>query len=89
MSDIFGGNAFLPVLFLTATLISGEAVLSHAQKTDVYLAALGILLTTVYICGMIFRSQRRVLGMGVDSLAVLVINAGALGDLFAIAANSQ
>ena len=33
-SDIFGGNAFLPVLFLVATLISGKAVLpsAHAQR---------------------------------------------------------
>lgn len=32
ISDIFGGNAFLPTLFLLASLVSGEAVLPHAQK---------------------------------------------------------
>ena len=30
VSDIFGGNAFLPVLFLIASLISSQAVLLHA-----------------------------------------------------------
>ncbi len=85
VSDIFGGNAFLPVLFLVATLLSGEAVLPHAQKTDIYLAALGVLLTTIYIYGLIFRPKRRVFGMGVDSLAVLVLYAAATAGLVAIA----
>ena len=73
VSDIFGGNAFLPVLFLLATLLSGQAVLPRAEKTDIYISGLGILLTTVYICGLIFRPSRRILRMGIDSLVVLVL----------------
>ncbi len=38
-----------------------------------YLAALGVLLTAVYICGLIFRPKRRWFGMGVDSPAVLLL----------------
>jgi cation:H+ antiporter len=73
VSDIFGGNAFLPVLFLVASLLSGKAVLPRAQDTDIYLTGLGILLTVVYLYGLIFRPRRRVLGMGLDSLVVLVL----------------
>lgn len=73
MSDIFGGNAFLPVLFLLASVLSGEAVLPHAQNTDVYLAALGILLTGIYILGLILRPKRRRAGMGWDSWLVVVL----------------
>lgn len=85
ISDIFGGNAFLPVLFLVATVISGSAALPQAQDTDIYLAGLGVLLTCVYMAGLIFRPQRRVLGMGVDSLTVLLLYALGIAGLFAIA----
>jgi len=86
VSDIFGGNAFLPVLFLVATVISGEAVLPAAQASDIYLTALAALLTLVYVVGLVFRPRRRVAGMGVDSLVVLVLYLVGLGGLFAIAA---
>lgn len=84
VSDIFGGNAFLPVLFLLATLISGETVLPRANKTDIYLASLGILLTVVYLCGLIFRPRQRVLRMGLDSLVVLVLYSLGMVGLIAV-----
>ena len=73
VSDIFGGNAFLPVLFLLATLLSGNAVPPDAQASDIYLTALAILLTLVYAAGLLFRPQCRIARMGVDSLAVLAL----------------
>ena len=81
VSDIFGGNAFLPVLFLLASLLSGEAVLPHAQNTDVYLAALGIALTVVYMCGLILRPARRYARLGIDSWLVLLTYAIGMGGL--------
>jgi len=83
-SDIFGGNAFLPVLFLVATLLSGQSVLPQAKNSDVYLASLGILLTTVYIYGLIFRPRRQILNMGIDSLVVVVLYIVGIVGLFAI-----
>lgn len=85
VSDVFGGNAFLPVLFLLATLLSGEAVLPQATKVDIYISGLGILLTTVYIYGLIFRSTRRVFNMGIDSLVVLALYAIGILGLVAVA----
>ncbi len=85
VSDIFGGNAFLPVLFFVATAISGTAVLPKAQDADVYMAGLGILLTAVYLFGLIFRPRRRVLGMGPDSLIVLVLYAVGIVGLVVVA----
>jgi cation:H+ antiporter len=38
-----------------------------------YLIGLGVLLTGVYIFGLIFRPRRTVLRMGLDSLVVLAL----------------
>ncbi len=84
MGDIFGGNAFLPVLFLLVTLISGKAVLPGASASDIYLTALGALLTVVYLVSLVLRPQRQVLRMGVDSLAVLVLYVVGLVGLVAL-----
>jgi cation:H+ antiporter len=84
VSDIFGGNAFLPVLFLLASLLSGDAVLPKAEATDIYLAGLGVLLTVVYLWGLVFRPSRKILGMGVDSLIVLVLYAIGIVGLVAV-----
>ena len=88
-SDIFGGNAFLPVLFLPAVLISGQPVLPQAHNTDIYLTALAILLTAVYALGLIFRPTRKILGMGADSLIVLVLYLVGVIGLFAVAASGS
>jgi cation:H+ antiporter len=88
VSDIFGGNAFLPVLFFVATAISGTSVLPKAQDADVYMAGLGILLTTVYIFGLIFRPRRRILRMGPDSLTVLVLYAIGIVGLVVVAGHA-
>jgi len=84
MSDIFGGNAFLPVLFMVATVISGKSVLPLAHKTDIYLTGLAILLTLIYIGGLMFRPRKQLLGMGIDSFMVLVVYLVGLLGLFTI-----
>ncbi|MCU1538509.1 MAG: sodium:calcium antiporter [Humibacillus sp.] len=71
--DIFGGNAFLPVLFLLAVLVSGKAVLPNAHPADLYLTGLAALLTIVYMAGLIVRPARQHARLGVDSIAVLAL----------------
>ena len=89
ISDIFGGNAFLPVLFLMASLVSGQAVLPSAHKSDIYLTGLGMLLTGVYITGLIFRPKRQIARMGIDSLCVLIFYVLGIGGLVALARSSH
>ena len=73
VSDIFGGNAFLPVLFLLAVLVSGKAVLPNAHAADIYLTGLAALLTIVYMAGLVFRPAKEHARLGIDSIAVLVL----------------
>ncbi|HSX07388.1 MAG TPA: hypothetical protein VLG11_00675 [Candidatus Saccharimonadales bacterium] len=73
MSDIFGGDAFMPALFVACDLISGDAVLRNASASDIWFASLGIFLTTIYLIGLIVRSRRVVLRMGLDSVIVVVL----------------
>jgi cation:H+ antiporter len=84
MSDIFGGNSFLPVLFMLATVISGKSVLPQAHKTDIYLTGLAILLTVIYIIGLMFRPRKQLLWMGVDSFLVMIVYLIGLVGLFVI-----
>ena len=73
ISDIFGGNAFMPALFVVCDLITGNAVLRNASASDIWFAALGAFLTTIYLFGLIIRPRRQVLGMGIDSLLVVCL----------------
>jgi len=73
MSDIFGGNAIMPALFIFCDIIAGHAVLTSASTVDVWFAALGVLLTSIYIIGLIVRPRRLYFRMGIDSLAVVVL----------------
>jgi cation:H+ antiporter len=85
MSDIFGGNAFLPVLFVVADLLGGRAVLPQAQRSDIYLTGLGALLTSVYAVGLIFRPARTRARMGIDSITVVLLYLLGIAGLVALA----
>ena len=81
VSDIFGGNAFLPVLFLAATFISGDAILPGLQPSDIYLTGLGILLTGIYTIGILIGSKKQYFRMGIDSITVLIVYMAGIAGL--------
>ena len=64
----------------------GEAVLPQAGRADVYLTAVGVVLTLVYLFGLLFRPRKQILRMGVDSLVVLIVYIVSVGGLIAITA---
>jgi len=84
MSDIFGGNAVLPALIIFADLLGGTPALASAQKTDIWIAGLAVVLTAVYIVGIIVRPSRTYLRMGPDSIAVIALYAIGIAGLVAL-----
>ncbi|WP_458210845.1 sodium:calcium antiporter [Haladaptatus sp. NG-SE-30] len=84
ISDIFGGNGFLPTLFILASILSGKSVLANMVSSTIYLTALGILLTTIYIIGLLVRPRRQILRMGIDSFLVLILYCLGIVGLVAI-----
>ena len=85
VSDVLGGHVFLPVLFVVGTAVSGHPILAYAGAPDVYLTALGIVLTAVFVYGLIFRPCRQVLRMGIDSFVVLGLYVAGMVGLLALA----
>jgi cation:H+ antiporter len=83
VSNIFGTNAFLVALLFVADIFyRQEPILQAVDRSAVFIAAIGILTTTVYLLGMIERHNRAIFGMGVDSLIVLIIYPLSVGILF-------
>lgn len=82
VSDIFGGNAFLPVLFIVASIIGGDAILPNLKPSDIYLTSLGIILTGIYMAGMVIHSKKQIYRMGIDSFIVLIVYLLGIWGLF-------
>lgn len=81
VSDIFGGNAFLPVLFLLATLLSGQSMLPLIAPQGIYLAGLGIALTIIYVGAMQLKPARKQLGLGPEAWIACTVYAIGMAGL--------
>ena len=80
-ADILGGNAFQLCLFLLADLLALSPVLPQTQHSDIYLGAVGALLTAIVAAAIIVRPQRRYFRLGVDSIVLVALYALALALL--------
>jgi cation:H+ antiporter len=80
MSDVFGGNAFQICLFVLADLMAGTPALPQSGVENGWLAAVGILLTTLYASSVVMRPAKRFLRLGLDSvIAILAFVIGIAG----------
>ena len=84
MSDIYGGNAMQLTFFLLADLLAGNPVLPTASDQSLWLGATGALVTGIFAYGLLVRNDRKLLGLGRDSLLVLLTYLAAVALLTAV-----
>jgi cation:H+ antiporter len=76
ISNIFGSNLLMVALVLPADLAySGAPILGAIDQATAFALVSGVLVTTIYLAGLLIRSRRQVLGMGIDSALVLAVYA--------------
>jgi cation:H+ antiporter len=85
LADIFGTNLFnVVILFVADLLYDGPPVLSEVGAFAGVGALLAIVLTALFLAGMLERRDRTVLRMGWDSLGAIVIYIGGLAVLYQV-----
>jgi cation:H+ antiporter len=74
ISDIIGSNTIMLMLLLPVDIFYSEGLLLNKAGISVsFILCVGIILTSIYLIGLIMRKKRTYLRVGVDSLAVLVL----------------
>ncbi len=85
ISGIFGTNIFnVTIIVLVDALHPGGPVLPEVGRPASVGALLGIVLTSIFLVGLIERRDRVLLRMGYDSIAVLLAYAAGLVVLYAV-----
>jgi cation:H+ antiporter len=85
MSDVFGSNAFQICLFVLADIMAGTPALPQSGVENGWLAAVGILLTTLYAASVVVRPQKRYLRLGLDSVVAILAFVIGIAGLMLIA----
>jgi cation:H+ antiporter len=85
ISGIFGTNLFnVTIIVLVDALHPGDPVLPEVGRPASVGALIGIVLTSIFLVGLIERRNRAILRMGYDSIAVLIAYAAGLVVLYSV-----
>jgi len=85
IGEVLGTNFVNISLLLLADLVyRGGPVIAELGKFEMISALLGVLLTGIYLVGLLERRNPVILRMGYDSLAVLLVFAAGVGLLFSL-----
>ena len=85
VSNILGTNCLELALFLPADIVyRGGPLLGALDRSALFAACMGIVVTSIFLLGLLERRDRTVLRMGIDSAAVLVVYFCGLAGLYAM-----
>ncbi|MGI5837000.1 MAG: sodium:calcium antiporter [Chloroflexota bacterium] len=74
ISNIFGTNALLVALVFVGDLFYRQGpILESVGRSSLFAASMGIVTTSVLLVGLIERRNKTYFGMGLDSIAVLIL----------------
>jgi cation:H+ antiporter len=83
VSNILGTNCLEVGLFFIGDLFYRQGSIFGVMNRSAFVGAiLGLLVTSIFLIGLLERRNRTVFGMGIDSLAVLVTYIVGLGGLY-------
>jgi len=83
ISNIFGSNLLMIGLIFFADIFYRDGLLlNQVQGSTLFLGGIGILVTSVYLWGLLERRNNTILTMGVDSFIVLTVHILGLWVLF-------
>ena len=83
ISNIFGSNLIMVVLILPADIAyRGGPILAEVNNVTQFSIVAGILVTAIYIAGILIRRTPKLFGAGVDSVLVLMVYVAGLFAAF-------
>ena len=72
-SNIFGTNLFdVALIFIADLFFIKGAILDSSGSFTITATFLGIILTSIFVVGILTRSKKQIVGIGYDSLLILV-----------------
>jgi cation:H+ antiporter len=72
IGNIFGANMFnLVIIFFADVFYTGGPIMHAISPTHLVTALMAIILTALAVAGLIYRSQRRFVRLGFDSIAIM------------------
>jgi len=85
ISNIFGSNLIMLALLLPADAMYREGpLLAQAGRAEMLTLVAGIVVTAIYVAGLLVRRKPQILGMGADSACVAVVYLASLVMLYAL-----
>jgi len=86
-ANIFGSNAIMvALLFIIDIVYQSGPILAEVDRSATFAAVMGIVVTAVYLIGLIMRRNRVILRMGIDSFVVMIAYLLTIAGLYALRA---